>query len=531
MKTRLFNILLCVIATFFLYACQQQVNLEQMQRLSSKEALIYPDYTNITIPCNIAPLNFYVLPPYTSYSLKAFGPNGDTLRMKSGNFVQFRSERWRSLLQNNQNSRIEVAMDLRIGKESLKTLRFYWDVRDSIDAYFASRLIEPSYQMSNLLQTIEYNLQDASQRLLFDNRLQEYGCENCHTFAQTDGSHLVYHVRFNRTGTFIVRNDTILRVNLKSSRFPQGGVYPTWHPNKKLIAFGTSSAYPFVHSKDIVRRTEVFDSLGDIIVYDINRNVILTDSRISSDSVEETFPYWSWDGKYLYFCQSPNPPRDSLEDDVDYSKKIKYNLVRIAFDDKTNTFGQIDTIVDFRITGQTASFPRLTPDGRFLVFCLSDHGTFPIRHPESDLYLIDMTGSLPKDSNWIPASKDFWMKKMEQVNSPFTESYHTFSSNGKWLMFSSKREDNLYSRPYFTYVDSNGMSSKPFLLPQRDPAFYLTFLKSYNVPEFAKTPAAISAAKAKEMSLMPTIEVDSVLIDGKRIEVFQLQASDTDYSL
>ena len=139
------------------------------------------------------------------------------------------------------------------GTETEK-LSFYWDVRDSIDPYFACRLIEPSYQMSNLLQTIEYNLQEASQRILFDNRLQTYGCVNCHTFAQTNGSHLVYHVRFNRTGTFIVRNDTILRVDLKSSRFPQGGAYPTWHPNKKLIAFGTSSAYPFVHSKDIVRR-------------------------------------------------------------------------------------------------------------------------------------------------------------------------------------------------------------------------------------------------------------------------------------
>ena len=496
-----------------------------MRLLSSQEAFTYPDYTDITLPCNIAPLNFYVLPPYTTYSIKVFGTNGDTLRMRGENFVKFNPKQWRILLQENRNERLWVNIDLYIGKDSLTNLQFYWDVRDSIDPYFACRLIEPSYQISNLLKTIEYNLQDASQRVLYDSRLQEYGCANCHTFAQTDGSHLVYHVRFNRVGTFIVRNDTVLRINMKSSRFSQGGVYPTWHPNKKLIAFGTSSAYPFVHSKDIVRRTEVFDSLGDIILYDIDRNVIFTDSRISSDTVEETFPYWSWDGKYLYFCQSPNPPRDSMEDDVDYSKKIKYNLVRIAFDEKTNTLGKIDTIVDFRITGQTASFPRLTPDGRFLVFCLSDHGTFPIRHPESDLYLVDMTGSLPKDSSWIRASKDFWMKKMENINSPFTESYHTFSSNGKWLMFSSKREDNLYSRPYFTYVDSIGRSSKPFLLPQRDPAFYLTFLKSYNVPEFAKTPAAISAKQAKEMSTMPVTEVDSVLIDGTPVTVYPIQTA------
>lgn len=523
MQKKSFILYISILLSSLLSSCgtRHEDNLNQMRFLSPKEAFIYPDYTNISIPCNIAPLNFYVL-SCREYTLKIVGGNGDTLRMKGRNFVKFKPKQWHRLLQENTGNRIWVYLQGKGADGKDSTQMFYWDIRDSIDPYFTCRLIEPSYQMSNLLQSIEYNLQTAKQRLLFDNRLQGYGCVNCHTFAQTDGSHLVYHVRFNRTGTFIVRDKEIKRVNLKSDRFPQGGVYPAWHPNKNIIAFGTANAYPFVHSKDIVRRTEVFDSIGDLILYDIDRNVIFTDSRMAADTMEETFPYWSWDGKHLYFCQSPNPTRDSTEDDVDFSKKIKYNLVRIAFDEKTNTFGSIDTVVDFNISKGTASFPRLSPDGRFLVFCLSDHGTFPIRHPESDLYLVDMTGSLPDDGNWIPASKHFRMKKMEHVNSQFTESYHTFSSNGKWLMFSSKREDNLYSRPYFTYVDLNGISSKPFLLPQKDPAFYLTFLKSYNVPEFASTPAAISATKAKEISTMPTCEVDSIFIDGKPIEFHRL---------
>ena len=79
-------------------------------------------------------------------------------------------------------------------------------------------------------------------------------------------------------------------------------------------------------------------------------------------------------------------------------------------------------------------------------------------------------------------------------------------------MFSSKREDNLYSRPYFTYVDSTGKSTKPFMLPQKDPLFYLTFLKSFNVPELARTPSIIDAADAKDFSLMPVTNVDSIVI-------------------
>ena len=422
------------------------------------------------------------------------------------------SKAWHKLLQQNDGGRIWFELCLQ-QEDSVADHRFFMEVRQSIDPYMVCRLIEPSYQTSFWLQTIEYNLHNATQRNLFDNRLQQVGCQNCHTFAQNDGNYLVYHVRFDRTGTFIVRNDTVLRVDLKSARFPQGGVYPAWHPDKKLIAFGTSSAYPFVHSKDIVRRTEVFDSLGDIIVYDIDRNLIFTDARISGAETEETFPCWSPDGKFLYLCQSPNPPRDSTENDVEYSKKIKYNLIRIAFDESSRTFGAIDTLVNAAVTGQTVSFPRISPDHRFLVFCLSDHGTFPIRHPESDLYRIDLQHpDHTPDSEWMPAARGYAMKKMEHINSPYTESYHAWSSNSRWLIFSSKREDNLYARPYFTYVDSTGASAKPFLLPQRDPVFYLTFLKSYNVPELARTPAAIDAAQALDMSQMPITVVDTIII-------------------
>lgn len=484
----------------------------QIRLLAGKDALLWPDYTDIAVPVNIAPLNCYIVPSHQNYTLKAYGVSSDTLKMTGRYRIRFDEKTWHRFLQQNAGERITVEVQLK-EKDTYTDYRFFIDVRDSIDPFMVFRLIEPSYQTSFWLQTIETDLRHGTTRSLFDNRLQKIGCENCHTFAQGDGNYLVYHVRFSRTGTFIVRHDTVLRVNLKSPRFPQGGVYPAWHPNKKLIAFGTSSAYPFVHAKDIVRRTEVFDSLGDIIVYDINRNVIFTDRRISGAEVEETFPWWSPDGKYLYLCQSPNPPRDSLEDDVDYSKKIKYNLVRIAFDETTQIFGRIDTLVDAAVTHQTVSFPRISPDNRFLVFCLSDHGTFPIRHPESDLYMIDLQKPLQTaDSNWLPASRHYAMKKMENINSEFTESYHTWSSNSKWLMFSSKREDNLYSRPYFTYVDSTGTSTKPFVLPQKDPAFYLTFLKSFNVPELARTPSVINAADAKDFSLMPVTEVDSIVI-------------------
>ena len=513
MKT-IFRISIGLLLAFAVASCTRSTEkkVAQMRYLSTQGAVIYPDYAEATIPCNIAPLNFYILPPHKSYTLKAYGQGGDTLKLKGRYRVVFPLQKWHNLLAENFGGEIHVEVALSGAADSQSRFAFVWPVRDSIDPYFSCRMIEPSYQMCNFLQTKEYNLQDASSRVLFDNRLLDQSCVNCHTYAQNNGDYMVYHVRFRNTGTIIVTPDSVLRVNQTSPVFPQGGVYPTWHPNKNIIAFGTSSAYPFVHSQDIVRRTEVYDSLGDIILYDIARNLIYSEERLMSQESEETFPFWSPDGKWLYFCQSPNPPREVGEDDVDFSKKIHYNIVRIAYDEKENRFGRIDTVINGVKIGQTLSFPRLSPDGRFLVVCMSDHGTFPIRHPESDLYILALDG---REGNGFVRREGFLypVKAMENgVNSPLTESYHTFSRNGRWLMFSTKREDNLYSRPYFTYVDSLGVAHRPFLLPQRDPAMYLSLLKSFNVPEFSVKPIAVNAAKAKAYSTMPVKTPDSIVI-------------------
>ena len=71
-------------------------------------------------------------------------------------------------------------------------------------------------------------------------------------------------------------------------------------------------------------------------------------------------------------------------------------------------------------------------------------------------------------------------------NSPETDSFHSWSGNSRWFVFSSKRRDGFTARPYFVHVDEQGKLSKPFVMPQKDPAFYDTFIKTYNVPELVK---------------------------------------------
>jgi hypothetical protein len=80
---------------------------------------------------------------------------------------------------------------------------------------------------------------------------------------------------------------------------------------------------------------------------------------------------------------------------------------------------------------------------------------------------------------------------MKECNSPETESYHAWSSNGRWLVISSRRDDGNYTRPFFSHVDKDGKASKPFELPTADPDYHRQFLKCYNVPEFTKSPVTI----------------------------------------
>lgn len=72
------------------------------------------------------------------------------------------------------------------------------------------------------------------------------------------------------------------------------------------------------------------------------------------------------------------------------------------------------------------------------------------------------------------------------ANSRDTESYHSWSSNGRWLLYASRRVNGLYSMPYIVHIDAQGKPSKPFLLPQKSPDFYDKCLKSFNIPEFVK---------------------------------------------
>jgi hypothetical protein len=84
---------------------------------------------------------------------------------------------------------------------------------------------------------------------------------------------------------------------------------------------------------------------------------------------------------------------------------------------------------------------------------------------------------------------------MPDINSPQPEGHHSWSSNSRWIVFSSKQRDGICAQPFFSYIDTNGQAHKPFVLPQKNPGLYGSFLMTYNLPELIQSPFDISPQK------------------------------------
>ena len=269
-------------------------------------------------------------------------------------------------------------------------------------------------------------------------------------------------MRASLGGTVLKEGDGLEFLDTKTKQTLSSFTYPYWHPSGRFIAFSINKTTQGFHP---TQRVEVYDMASDVIVYDVkNRTVLASPLTVSVQSFE-TFPSFSSDGKRLYFCSAP------AKEMPDSIPELRYNLCSISFDAESGTLGnRVDTLFYADREGRSFSFPRVSPDGRFLMGTVSAYGTFPIWHKDADLCLIDL-----KEKKEV---------SLARLNSPDTESYHAWSSNGRWVVFSSRRLDGLYTRLFFAYVSDSGEAGKPFLLPLSHVSKNAACMKSFNIPEF-----------------------------------------------
>jgi Tol biopolymer transport system component len=278
---------------------------------------------------------------------------------------------------------------------------------------------------------------------------------------------------------------------MKNDSILSAGVYPAWHPTEKLIAYSTNKTMQSFHTTDL-NKIEVQDTESDLILYDVDRHEVRTIEQQPNEL--EIFPCWSPDGRWLYFCSAHFEYKTdsvSLEEMTLRAKEVKYNIYRKSFDAQTRRFGNRELVFAADSLGMSATLPRISPDGRWLLFTLGEWGCFHIWHHDADLWMMELSAS-PRLNHQAEMINEKTVQPLDEANSDDTESYHSWSSNGRWVVFSSRRYDGNFTRPFFTHIDKDGHASKPFELPTADPDRHRQLLKSYNVPEFMKGPVQLS---------------------------------------
>ena len=457
--------------------CSQQRPDPQDCNTIDRQANIEPNYAQATLPPNIAPINFVVREKGSAYYVHIQSQAGKAIEVfsRSGT-IDIPIKAWRNLLKANLNQVLYTDVYVRDDRGKWKRFAAMENriAPDPIDPYVAYRIIPPLFMYYAEMGLYQRDLTSFNERPILLNRGLPNSCINCHSFQDGNPDRMLFHVRIGTVGTCLILayDGRVEKVDTKTA-FNGPTSYRSWHPNGHTVAFAFNTVRQVFHSTG--KNFDVFDRASDLVVYDITNKTLTTSPKISGSERMESLPEWSPDGKYIYFCSGPS--MESVANQELPYEHMKYDLMRISYDVDNDVWGEVEPVIQASEMDKSIAHPKISPDGRYLLFCMSDCTYFPLYRPESDLYLMDMqTGQF---------------HKAENINSNRAESYHCWSSNGRWIVFSSKRQDGQSTHLYIAYFDRDGHFSKPFLLPQRDPQYENSRAIVYNIPEFIKGPVTV----------------------------------------
>ena len=450
--------------------------------VSNRPARIYPDYSSTVIPPNIAPLNFVVQEEGLSYCAKIYSEKGEPIEVFSRSpkiFIPI--SRWHALLDKNRGG--ELHFDIFVRTANQGWVRFGTITNkiagEDIDGYLVYRRMHPTHTPAKgRVGIYQRNLGNFDELLVLDNRRYMCGCVNCHSFCEKRPGEALLGVRSGGLFTLFIEKDKVSKIRTKFG-------YMTWHPSGKLAAYSINNLPMFLHTaRNNILDTVDLDSM--LAYFVVDSKTVKTSPEISRKERLETWPCWSADGRYLYFCSAPKSWTDQTKIPPDGYGKIKYDLVRISYDIENDKWGEVETVLSAQDTGLSIAMPRGSPDGRWLMFCMFKYGCFPPWQESSDLYIMD-----------LKAAKEtgrYEYRRLE-INSDQSEALHSWSSNSRWIVFSSKREHGDFTRSYISYVDDRGKVYKPMIVPQKDPAFYGRCMDTLNTPEFTTGPIAFTGER------------------------------------
>ena len=207
----------------------------------------------------------------------------------------------------------------------------------------------------------------------------------------------------------------------------------------------------------------------------------------------QTNAVWSPDGKYLVFARADaRDPYPAGQKPSEYANspdetQIQYDLYRIPFNGGQG--GQAERIAGASQNGMSNSFPKVSPDGKWIVFVECHNGL--LMRPDSRLFIVPFQGGAARPL---------------RANTQRMNSWHSFSPNGRWLVFSSKARSR-YTQMYLTHVDENGDDSPAILIENATAAN-----RAVNIPEFVNiAPDGITRIDAPATEFYRLFDVASEL--------------------
>ena len=465
---------------------------------TDKVPVIFPDYSDITIPPNIAPLNFMIKETGDAFAVRISSKNGQEMVVSGKTpVIQINETDWKKMLAANTGEELNLEIYCKKDRKwtKFKTIKNHV-ASENIDSYLSYRLINSAYVLWFEMGIYQRNLENFEESPVIQNKSIGGACINCHSLSKNNPEKFMFHIRSKFAGTLIYNEGKLEKVETKTDYTLASAAYGAWNPDGRHIAFSVNKINQnFYVFKD--QSNEVSDKYSDLIVYDTETKMITTSPKVSTRS-RENLPEWSADGKYIYYISAPEAVDDSAR------LITKYSLMGIPFDPEKNIWGEVDTLISATETGKSITFPRASPDGRFLVFCLTNYGYFTIHHHESDLCILDLKTGKYRVAN--------------EINSNETDSYHSWSTNGRWLIFSSRRIDGIHTRTFIAHVDEDGKFGKPFVLPQKNPDFYNNYLLNFNRPELMTGKINVSPQKIRDaaretaspVTFDPNVNIDAL---------------------
>ena len=324
-------------------------------------------------------------------------------------------------------------------------------------------------------------------------------CGNCHSFSG-DGSVLGLDVDYgNDKGAYailpvskeMVLNDEKI---ITWSDYKKGdgeatfGLLSQVSPDGRYVISTVKDRAVFVATPDIWYSQLFFPIKGILVVYDTQTGTFKPLPGADDPEYVQSNPTWSRDGKSIVFARTKAYKKDvvanatsvllsekDVPEFVNDKEPFKFDLYRVPFNDGRG--GKAEPIEGASHNGKSNYFAKFSPDGKWIIFCKAEN--YMLLMPDSELYIIPAEGG---------------EARRLRANTPRMNSWHSWSSNGRWLVFSSKA-NTAYTQLFLTHIDENGESTPPVVLERFTGAD-----RAANIPEFVPLPAD-AIAKIKEQFL------------------------------